>query len=87
MAYTSGERYNTRVTVCRIFFSRESVIICRPKTLRGNLKQVLKIVCADEIGADVSCSDLGVLAEVVLVSVTGGARVVTHSGLISSPNK
>ncbi len=32
-------------------------------------------------------SDLGVLADVVLVSVTDGARVVTHSGLISSPNK
>ncbi len=53
----------------------------------GQPKTSVKSVCADEIGAEVTCSDLGVLADVVLVSVTGGARVVTHSGLISSPNK
>jgi hypothetical protein len=53
----------------------------------GQPKTSVKNVCADEIGAELTCSDLGVLAEVVLVSVTGGARVVTHSGLISSPNK
>jgi hypothetical protein len=60
---------------------------CKSKTVLGQPKISFKTVCADEIGADLTCSDLGVLAEVVLVSVTGGARVVTHSGLISSPSK